>query len=41
MLKVYNVKKKFIKYQEKGQKKEFFANDGISFEAHEGEIVNY
>ena len=39
MLKVYNVKKKFIKYQEKGQKKEFFANDGISFEAHEGEIL--
>ena len=39
MLKVKNIKKKFIKYNEKNKKEEFYANDGISLEAHDGEIL--
>lgn len=39
VLKVNNVKKKFIKYKQNGKKEEFYANDGISFEAKEGEIL--
>ena len=39
MLKVSNIKKKFMKYNQKGKKEEFFANKGISFEANEGQIV--
>jgi sodium transport system ATP-binding protein len=39
MLKVENIKKKFIRYTKDQKKEEFFANDGISFEAHDGQIV--
>jgi len=39
MLKVENIKKKFIKINEKKEKEEFFANQNISFEAKEGEIL--
>ena len=39
MIEVKNVKKKFIKWNEKKQKTEFYANKGISLEAHDGEIV--
>lgn len=39
MIKVENVKKKFIKYNSKKVKEEFYANNGISFEANDGEIV--
>ena len=39
MLRVKNIKKKFVKYDKKGKKEEFLANNGISFEAKDGEIV--
>lgn len=39
MLKVKNVKKKFVKYNAKKKKEEFYANNGISFEAKEGQII--
>lgn len=39
MLKVENVKKKFIRLNEKKQKEEFWADKGITFEAKEGEII--
>lgn len=39
MLKVENVKKKFVRYDKKKKKEEFWADNGISFEAHEGEII--
>lgn len=39
MLKVNNIKKKFTRYNQKGKKEEFFANEGISFEASDGQIV--
>lgn len=39
MLKVVNLKKKFIRYNSKKQKEEFYADDGISFQAKEGEII--
>ena len=39
MLKVDNLKKKFNKYDKNGKKEEFYANDGISLEAHDGEIL--
>ncbi len=39
MLKVKNLKKKFIRWNEKKQKQEFYADNGISFTAKEGEIV--
>lgn len=39
MLKVENLKKKFIKYNSKKQKEEFYANKGISFKAKEGQII--
>ena len=39
MVKVENVKKKFIKYKNKKEKEEFYANNGISLEAKEGEII--
>lgn len=39
MLKVENVKKKFTKLTKKKKHIEFYANNGISFEAHDGEIV--
>lgn len=39
MLCVKNIKKKFIRLNQKGEKEEFFANNGISFDAKEGEII--
>ena len=39
MIKVENVKKKFVKYKNKKEKEEFYANNGISFEANNGEII--
>lgn len=39
MLKVENIRKKFSRYNKVQKKEEFFANDGISFEAKDGEIV--
>lgn len=39
MLKVKDIKKKFIKYNRKKQKEEFYADNGISFTAKEGQII--
>ena len=39
MVKVNNLKKKFVKYKGKKEKEEFYANNGISFEAKDGEII--
>ena len=39
MLEIKNLKKKFIRFNEKKQKQEFYADNGISFKAKEGEIV--
>lgn len=39
MLKVENIKKKFIKLDKKKQKCEFWADRDISLEAHDGEII--
>ncbi len=39
MLKVENLKKKFIRYNSKKQKEEFYADNGITFEAKDGEII--
>ena len=39
MVKVDNLKKKFVKYKNKKEKEEFYANNGISFEAKDGEII--
>ena len=39
MVKVDNLKKKFVKYKNKKEKEEFYANNGISFEANDGEII--
>lgn len=39
MVKVEKLKKKFIQYKNKKEKEEFYANDDISFEATDGEIV--
>ena len=39
MLKVVNIKKKFVKYTKDKHKEEFYANNGITFEAKEGEII--
>ncbi len=39
MLKVENVKKKFVRTLESKRKEEFYANNGISFEAKDGEVV--
>ncbi len=39
MLEVKNLKKKFIKYSDKGKKQEFYADNGITFQAKEGQIV--
>jgi len=39
MLKINDLKKKFVRYNNKRQKEEFYADNGISFEAHDGEIV--
>lgn len=39
MLQVKNLKKKFVKYNAKKERQEFYANNGISFKAKEGEVV--
>ena len=39
MLKAENIKKKFTKMTKKKEHIEFYANDGISIEAHDGEII--
>ena len=39
MLKAENIKKKFVKLTKKEEKVEFYANNGISVEAHDGEII--
>ncbi len=39
MLKAENIKKKFTKLTKKKEHIEFYANDGISIEAHDGEII--
>lgn len=39
MLKVECIKKKFVSYKEKNKREEFYANDGISFQAKEGQII--
>ena len=39
MLKVNDVKKKFIKLNSSKKREEFYANDGITFTASDGEIV--
>ena len=39
MIKVENVKKKFVTYNNKKEKEEFYANNGITFEANDGEII--
>lgn len=39
MLEISNLKKKFIRYNAQKQKEEFYANNGISFQAREGEIL--
>ena len=39
MLKVQDLKKKFIKIEKNNKKTEFYADNGISFEANEGQII--
>ena len=39
MISVKNLKKKFVKYKNKKEKEEFYANKDISFEVADGEIV--
>ena len=39
MLKADNIKKKFTKLTKKKERIEFYANNGISVEAHDGEII--
>lgn len=39
MIKVDNVKKTFVRYENKKEKETFYANNGISFEANDGEII--
>lgn len=39
MLQVKDLKKKFIKYNAKKERQEFYANNGISFKAEKGEVV--
>lgn len=39
MIKVKKVRKKFARQKSKRIKEEFYANDAISFEAKEGEIL--
>ena len=39
MIKVNDLKKKFVKQKNKKEKMEFYAVNGVSFEANEGEIV--
>ena len=37
MIKVDNVKKKFVRYKNKKEKEEFYADNGISFDAKDGD----
>ena len=39
MIKVENLKKKFVRYKNKKEKEEFYADNGITFEANDGEII--
>ena len=39
MIKVDNLKKKFVRYKNKKEKEEFYADNGITFEANDGEII--
>ena len=39
MIKVDNLKKKFVTYNNKKEKQEFYADNGITFEARDGEII--
>ena len=39
MLEVKNIKKKFIRIDEKRKKHEFYADNGITFQAKEGQII--
>lgn len=39
MIKVDNVKKTFVRYKNKKEKEVFYANNGITFEANDGEII--
>lgn len=39
MIIVDSLKKQFVKYKGKKEKVTFYANDGISFQAHDGEII--
>lgn len=39
MLEVKDLNKKFVRYKSKGGKEEFYADNGISFKAKEGEII--
>ena len=39
MIKVENLTKKFVRYSNKKDKEEFYADKGISFEANDGEII--
>ena len=39
MIKANNLTKKFIKQKNKREKEEFYADKGITFEAHDGEII--
>lgn len=39
MLEVKNLKKKFIRYNSKKEKEEFYADNGISFKAQDGQII--
>ena len=39
MLEVKDLKKKFVKYNANVKKEEFYADNGISFKAKDGEII--
>ena len=39
MLKVENIKKKFVRINNKKEREEFYANNGISFNAKDSEII--
>ena len=39
MIEIKNIKKSFTKFNEKKQKITFYADNDISFEVHEGEVV--
>ena len=41
MLEVKDIKKKFIRIDEKRKKHEFYADNGITFQAKEGQIIGY